>query len=38
MSLQMAMFPPDTEWVPPFELPDLTGEDELKKILEENRQ
>ncbi len=34
MSLQMAMFPPDTEWVPPFELPDLTGEKKISIDLE----
>jgi hypothetical protein len=25
MSLQMAMFTPKTEWVPPSELPDLSS-------------
>ncbi|MEY2908817.1 MAG: Dinoroseobacter phage vB DshS-R5C [Pseudomonadota bacterium] len=27
--LQMAMFPPKTDWVPPIELPDITGAHEI---------
>ena len=29
MTLQMAMFTPKTEWVPPLELPDLTNAKEI---------
>ena len=25
MTLQMAMFTPKSEWIPPHELPDITG-------------
>ena len=32
--LQMAMFPPKSEWVPPRELPDLTSETEIAIDLE----
>jgi DNA polymerase I-like protein with 3'-5' exonuclease and polymerase domains len=32
--LQMTMFPPKSEWVPPSELPDLTSESEIAIDLE----
>ena len=34
MSLQMAMFTPNSEWVPPSELPDLTGAKKIAIDLE----
>ena len=34
MSLQMAMFTPENEWVPPSELPDLTGAKRIAIDLE----
>ena len=34
MSLQMAMFPPDSEWVPPSEFPDLSGAKQIAIDLE----
>ena len=34
MTLQMAMFPPKTEWVPPLELPDLSGAKRIAIDLE----
>ena len=34
MSLQMAMFAPDSEWVPPSEFPDLSGAKQIAIDLE----
>jgi len=34
MTLQMAMFPPKTEWVPPLELPDLSSAKRIAIDLE----
>ena len=34
MTLQMAMFPPKTEWCPPLELPDLSGAKRIAIDLE----
>ena len=33
-ALQMILFPPDTEWVPPSELPDLSAAKEIAIDLE----
>ena len=32
--LQMAMFPPKSDWVPPLELPDLSGAEEIAVDVE----
>jgi hypothetical protein len=37
MSLQMAMFTPKTEWVPPSELPDLSGAKQIAIDVENTR-